>query len=279
MPSCAQTCFNGAVDLSGCAADDNLCQCGPASETTNVQNFLTTCLAQSCTSTEISDYQTWAISTCLDVALSVLSASVSSMTAFYPATATAGAGLTTSRRTNPTTTVTTRPSAAASSSTPKPKRVSIGLIIGVVIGAIFVLGFISMAVIFCLWRHSKSKAKKRVLKPQQSQQNHQVQPLMAPSQTQLQPQFAQYQVPQSTEQKTPVQIIAQPVHIPQSPPQVPIVPHNKFETPPNNTVEMEGEGRKSFVEIGGTETVIRGDAQRPAELGSDWSRGGQNHHP
>jgi len=272
MPSCAEHCFNGAVDLTGCATDDNVCACGPASEKTNVQTFLAGCLAQSCTSTEIADYQTWAYSVCLDVALSSISASIASMTEFYPATATAGAGFATTRASNPTTTVTSRPAAAENTSEPEPRKISIGLIIGAVVGGILLLGLITMAIIFCLWRRSKSKARKRALNPQQ----HQIQPLMAP-QTQSLPQFAPYEVHTPNEPKPQMQILTQPVSVPHTPVQVP--QHRPDLPVANIRMEMEGEGRKNFAEIGGTETVIRGDANRPAELGYDWDRGGRNRAP
>jgi hypothetical protein len=122
-----------------------------------VQGHLTTCLTASCTYSDISNYQTWAIDTCVDVTLASMSASLSSMTVQYLATAAPGSSLTTTRRNNPTATVTTRPTTDTNNE-PKSKSISIGIIIGAVVGGILLLGFLCMAVIFCLWRRSKSKA-------------------------------------------------------------------------------------------------------------------------
>jgi hypothetical protein len=262
-------CYDEAVRLSGCASDDFACQCGPASQTTVVQDHLTTCLSSSCTYADISNYQTWAIDTCVNINLASMSASLSSMTIQYLATTTPNSGLSTTRRNNPTTTVTTRPTAAASNK-PQSKTVSIGIIIGAVIGGILVLGFLCMAVIFCLWRRSKSKAKARA---QQPLQQHQVQPLI-PHQSQIQQAPVQYQVP-PMQQRPQVLVTAQVLPASSN---TTLVSDTRHNTPAasGNTIEMEGEGRKSFVEIGGTETVIRGGANRPAELGSELNRGQLN---
>jgi hypothetical protein len=94
----------------------------------------------------------------------------------------------------------------------------------------------------------------------------------------MQQQFVQYQVPQPIEQKPQVQVMSQPAPVPQNPGPLPV---KNYDIPAagGNTTEMEGEGRKSFVEIGGTETLIRGEAHRPAELGSNWDQKGQINRP
>jgi hypothetical protein len=233
-----------------------------------VQGPLTTCLTASCTYSDISNYQTWAIGTCVDVTLASMSASLSSMTVQYLATAAPGSSLTTTRRNNPTATVTTRPTTDTNNE-PKSKSISIGIIIGAVVGGILLLGFLCMAVIFCLWRRSKSKAKARA---QQPHQQHQVQPLI-PQQSQIQ-HPVQYPIPQM-QQKPRVSSTTQTIPVSSN---TRSLLDNTLNIPAasRSTIEMEGESRESFVEMGDTETVIRGGLNRPAELGSESNRG-QNH--
>ncbi|CAG8971689.1 hypothetical protein HYALB_00003157 [Hymenoscyphus albidus] len=242
------SCYQIAVVATGCGTDDILCQCGPASQTAYVQNILTTCLTSACTTNEILTYNLWAQNECIIASVSPTSTSTTSKRSTAtprPRTTTVAGG-----------SVVTVTSTASTTSPPK-KKSNLGIIIGSVVGGLVVIGLLCMAIIFCLWRRSKGKARKRaehmanshILPPQPTAAGH-----------------LPYQVP-IVESKvlSPATTMVSPV----SPMEKPGGLSGRM-TP--GTVEMQGEGRKEFVEMGGGEArkPVGGVGQEPAEM---WTGG------
>lgn len=129
-----------------------------------------------------------------------------------------------------------------------------------------------MGVIFCLWRRSKAKAKRRADdaagKPMMQQHNQQTQ-----ANQNLAPTHLPYQVPLVAEQKIEDPRINSAMVSPVSQ----LSPMEKLQGGQGgiggmrpDTVEMQGEGRRNdFVEMGPGEArkLVGGVGQEPAEMG------------